>query len=580
MGDPAARPATDGGREPDAPEPGEQLAEVRAILVGPEQRALEALRSRLEDPAAQARDVAAALPRALQLRALDPELARALAPPVEDAITASIRRNPKPLADALFPVMGPAIRKAVAASLTAMVESLNRTLEHSLSWRSFRWRLEALRSGRSFGEVVLANTLLFRVEQVFLIDRKSGLLLQHVQAGGIGVQDADMVSGMLTAIRDFVGDSFTVADHASLDAFQVGDLAVWIEQGPRALVAAVIRGQPPPELRRRLQEALETIHLQLADALEAFSGDAGPFESVRPELEACLRAEYRRDERPRRRRAAVAAVVVLLGLAVWAGLAWRERQRWNAYLDVLRAQPGIVVVSSGTAGNKFIVRGLRDARAVLPDALLRQSGIDPGTVQAYWQPYQALEPGFVLARARDALQPPPSITLDLVDEALVVTGRAPAAWLLSARERAPLIAGVGRVDATAALDATVRELVEGLAATAPLFMKGTSRPTPGQEGVFDTLRASLRELDMVLATAGRRARLAIVGHTDSDGAPEANVPLSRARAEYVRDVIAPGVSSRIEVLVSGAGSSQPVVVSGSEAEKQRNRRVNLRAEVE
>jgi len=171
MGDPAERPAEDAGREPGARDPAEDLAVVRAILVGPEQRALEAIGARLGDPAIQARQVAAVLPQALQLRALDTELARALAPPVEDAITASIHRNPKPLADALFPVMGPAIRKAVAASLVGMVESFNRTLEHSLSWRSLTWRVEALRTGRSFGEVVLLHTLLFRVEQVFLIDR-------------------------------------------------------------------------------------------------------------------------------------------------------------------------------------------------------------------------------------------------------------------------------------------------------------------------------------------------------------------------------------------------------------------------
>jgi flagellar motor protein MotB len=580
MGDPAARPADDGGREPDAREHGDPLADVRAILVGPEQRALETLRARLEDPAVQAREVAAVLPQALQLRALDAELARALAPPVEDAITASIQRNPKPLADALFPVMGPAIRRAVAASLTAMVESLNRTLEHSLSWRSVRWRLEALRSGRSFGEVVLTHTLLFRVEQVFLIDRASGLLLQHVHASGIGVQDADMVSGMLTAIRDFVGDSFAVADQASLDAFEVGDLAVWIEQGPRAIVAAVIRGRPSPDLRLRLQEALETIHLRLADALEAFQGDARAFEAARPELEACLRTEYRREETSRRRGAAVVAAVVLVALVVWAGLAWRERQRWNAYLDVLRAQPGIVVVSSGTAGGKFVVRGLRDARAAQPDALLRQTAIDPATVDAHWQPYQALEPAFVLARVRDALQPPSSIALDVVDEVLVVTGRAPAEWLLSARERAPLIAGVGRIDVTAAFDLAVRDITERVESIVPLFVKGTSRPAPGQESVFDTLRASVRELDVLMAAAGRRARLTIVGHADSDGAPEANVPLSLLRAEYVRDAVRQGGSRRLDLSVSGAGSSQPVVVSGTEGEKQRNRRANLRVEVE
>ena len=580
MGDPAVRPAADGGREPDARETGDALAALRAILVGPEQQALEALRARLADPAAQARDVAAVLPQALQLRALDAELARALAPPVEDAITASIARNPKPLADALFPVMGPAIRKAVAASLAAMVESLNRTLEHSLSWRSFRWRIEAFRSGRSFGEVVLSHTLLFRVEQVFLIDRASGLLLQHVDAGDIGVQDADMVSGMLTAIRDFVGDSFTVADQASLDAFQVGDLAVWIEQGPRALAAAVIRGRPSPDLRLRLQEALETIHLQLADAFEAFQGDAQPFEAARPELEACLRAEYRRDAQPRGRASAAVAAVVLVALVVWAGLAWRDRQRWNAYLDVLRAQPGLVVVSTGRTGGKFVVSGLRDARAPTPDDLLRQTAIDPATVEARWQPYQALEPAFVLARVREALHPPPGITLDLVDEVLVVTGRAPADWLLAAHERAPFMSGVTRLDASAAFAAGLRDLVGRVQATVLLFIKGTSRPVAGQEAVFSTLAADVRELDLLLSAAGRRAHGSIEGHTDSDGDPASNVPLSLLRAERVRDAVSPGVGHHLTWSVAGAGSNQPVVASASEAEKQRNRRVSLRVEVE
>ncbi len=110
----------------------------------------------------------------------DPQMTRALAPTVEEALTASVRRNPRPLADALFPIFGPAIRKAIAASLSSMLESLNQTIEHSLSWRALQWRITALRTGKPFAEIVLLNTLVYRVEQVFLIDRESGLLLQHV----------------------------------------------------------------------------------------------------------------------------------------------------------------------------------------------------------------------------------------------------------------------------------------------------------------------------------------------------------------------------------------------------------------
>ena len=75
---------------------------------------------------AQARDVSRVLPRRPSSCAPDdPHLQRALAPTIEDAIAASVRRNPRPLADALFPIIGPAIRKAIAATLSGMLESLN-----------------------------------------------------------------------------------------------------------------------------------------------------------------------------------------------------------------------------------------------------------------------------------------------------------------------------------------------------------------------------------------------------------------------------------------------------------------------
>jgi hypothetical protein len=282
---------------PGEPAAAADFAELRALIVGPEQRQLRTLQTRLDDPATQARDVSRVLPTAMLLRKDDPQMTRALAPTVEEAITASVRRNPRPLADALFPIFGPAIRKAIAASLSGMLESLNQTLEHSLSWRAVQWRITALRTGRSFAEVVLLNTLLYRVEQVFLIARDSGLLLQHVKSSAVTGSDADMVSGMLTAIRDFARDSFSVSEHEGLDALTVGDLSVWIEQGPHAIVAAVVRGNAPPELRVRLQEAVEHVHARMGDTLAEFSGDAEPFEVVRPTLEGLLESEFRREKR-------------------------------------------------------------------------------------------------------------------------------------------------------------------------------------------------------------------------------------------------------------------------------------------
>ena len=54
-----------------------------------------------------------------------------------------------------------------------MMESLNRTVEHSFSWRALAWRWTALRTGKPFAEIVLLNTLEYRVEQVFLVHAES-----------------------------------------------------------------------------------------------------------------------------------------------------------------------------------------------------------------------------------------------------------------------------------------------------------------------------------------------------------------------------------------------------------------------
>lgn len=250
-----------------------QLGEVRELLFGAERRQLEELRRRLDTLELSPEELAEQLPRAVALRtARDRELAAALAPTVEHAIGESVRRNPREIATAIFPVLGPAIRKAIAEAMAGLVQAVNRAVENSVSPRGLRWRLEAWRTGVPFAQVVIAHTLVYRVEQVFLVHAETGLLLAHVpeEQGA----DASLVSGMLTAIRDFVADSFRSRDAGELRTFSVGDVCVLAEPGPQAYLATVVRGQHAPALVARLQHTLETIHVQWAGALAVFDGDA------------------------------------------------------------------------------------------------------------------------------------------------------------------------------------------------------------------------------------------------------------------------------------------------------------------
>lgn len=270
---------------------GLELEELRRLIAGPERRRIDQLRERLENPELRIKDVSQILAEAIVHRtSQDEKIARALAPTVEKAIESSIKRHRKVLVDLLFPVMGPAIRKAVAAAIQGMIQSFDKTLESSLSLRGLRWRLEALRTKKPFGEIVLLHTLLYQVEEVFLIHRQSSLVIEHVVSKDVRTHDPDLVAGMLSAIRDFAHDSFHLKSDEGLDTLSLGpDRAIWIEQGDDALLAAVIRGIPPAELRLTLRETLDAIHLEHGQELAAFNGDSTPLEAVRPDLEACFK---------------------------------------------------------------------------------------------------------------------------------------------------------------------------------------------------------------------------------------------------------------------------------------------------
>ncbi len=70
-------------------------------------------------------------------------------------------------------------------------------------------------------------------------------------------------------------------------------------------------------------------------------------------------------------------------------------------------------------------------------------------------------------------------------------------------------------------------------------------------------------------------RLSIEGHTDSTGGADHNLQLSRNRAKTVHDVLLLGGVAASRLKTAGHGAGKPVAPNDSEANKARNRRVEL-----
>ena len=435
------------------------FSHLRHLLLAPEQTELERLKNRLDHITLQPQDVGRVLPDAIRLRAQqDTRLLSSMIPITQEALSLSIKQSPQLISDSIAPILGPAIRKAIAHAMRSMVQSLHQTLEYSMSWRGLQWRWEAFRSGKSFAEVVMLNTLRFRVEQVFLIHKKTGLLLHHVVAEGVSGHGEDVISGMFMAIQDFVRDSFGQSQDEGLESLRIGDLTVWLEQGSGAILAGVIRGAPPMELREVFQETLGVIHAQFSELLQAFKGDATPFEETRLPLEDCLQAQFEKKSKGLPLIFYILLGLLLLGLGIWVFQARLDQQRWAQLLERVGQEPGLVVTSVQEQGSKSIFYGLRDPLAINPEQILLEFGYSSNQAVFRLNPFMDLTPEFVHKRTMIQLRPPSSVVIGWEGTTLVLAGEASHSWIKQTQLLGPLIPGVTHIQMGQLVDTDVKQL--------------------------------------------------------------------------------------------------------------------------
>lgn len=348
------------------------------------------LRERIEALAQDARHMSRILPRAVALSTQGSGLAEAMAPAVERAMAINGRRNSAGMAEALAPVVVPALRKAVLAWMRQGFGALNRVMLKYASITGLRWRLEARKRGIPFEDVFREYTRSLPVKQVFLIHRETGILLQQVQSEIDTSNDWDIVTGMLTAIGDFVHDSFNVGKDDHLESIRLGDLTIVIEQGEYAAIAGVLRGDVPADLRERFRSALGRIHAEFAHELEGFTGETSVFEKSRTFLENCLQALISTDQAHILPQTVLVALIPPLLIVYAAATVGVEQHRWRTYIADVASQPGVLVIQEGTRGGRHYVHGLRDPGAPNPIAVLMRHGLGVDDVDSRWASLPAL----------------------------------------------------------------------------------------------------------------------------------------------------------------------------------------------
>ncbi len=208
----------------------------------------------------------------VQERRAREELVDAVSPVLGEAIETQIRDSRHSIIEALYPIIGEMAARYIGEFFRELQRNIDARLKSTLGPERFARRAGARLRGVPVSELEMRDALPYSVREVFLINSGSGLLL--ARAGSDAAVDSDLISGMLTAVRDFMHDSFGQTEGIDpMDEIQYGEQRIIVQEGRLCYLAVVIRGIEPPGFRAELRRFITRLHADQYYTLQAFSGD-------------------------------------------------------------------------------------------------------------------------------------------------------------------------------------------------------------------------------------------------------------------------------------------------------------------
>lgn len=207
-------------------------------------------------------------------------------PVIAEIIAARVRESQDDVAEALYPVIGKSVRRAVAQAIRDLARGVDAAMRRSLYPQPVRKLMQRMR-GIDSEDAALRDLLPFQVHEIFLIHQESGLLIHHLSAVGT-LSDADLIAGMLSAIRSYVQESFAPGTEGTLEEIRYGDLRILMVEGSVASLAVVLQGTEPAGFQSLLLEQVSNLHNAYGRSLRAFDGNPLNASKILPFLKPLL----------------------------------------------------------------------------------------------------------------------------------------------------------------------------------------------------------------------------------------------------------------------------------------------------
>jgi outer membrane protein OmpA-like peptidoglycan-associated protein len=275
------------------------------------------------------------------------DVSRALAPMLVKTIKAELKNNQAEMVEALYPITGQLVKAYVASAMKDLTNRMNRRLQSN----AFMLRVRSLFSGYSIAELALAETQQLEVEELYLVRRGSGELLQRWPGNPIRSNSDIHMSSVMAAINDFATQAFQT-DGGQLRSFHLDDFTVYLRASPVYLLAAKCRGVAVPGVDSLIDNeflAAVTRHHEM----ERAPGSTGtpPLHSallteLRSRLETKIAGRHEELSRAGLPFSPTRALVALAMLALIGGAGWYGWNMWEQEATRSKARTTIAETSA------------------------------------------------------------------------------------------------------------------------------------------------------------------------------------------------------------------------------------------
>ncbi|QXP60964.1 cell envelope biogenesis protein OmpA [Olleya sp. HaHaR_3_96] len=181
------------------------------------------------------------------------DMPKTLGPTITETLKSEIKNSQDAIVEALFPIIGKLIKRYVQKEIQVLSENINNSVNNTFSFKSFKRKFRSKKSGVSEGDLLIQDQFKSKIEQIMVIESGSGLIVSEYSK--TNTIDQDTVAGMLTAIKSFAEDAFTIGIQ-NLEYIEYENYHIHLQNFSNYYIAVAISGAFTATFRSKLEDKL------------------------------------------------------------------------------------------------------------------------------------------------------------------------------------------------------------------------------------------------------------------------------------------------------------------------------------